>query len=94
MALSDPEVLVIGAGATGGIVAKELATAGFRVVGLAQGSWRRERDVRHDEIWINRRHALTNDPVRQLTTRRLRDTETAISSPITRRPPRRRATPR
>ena len=61
-ASTDPDFLIVGAGAAGGIVAKELATAGFRVVVLEQGPWLREPDFKHDEIWANRRHALTNDP--------------------------------
>jgi len=81
MALSEPDFLVIGAGAAGGVVAKELATAGFRVVVLEQGPWLHERDFRHDELWINRQHALTNDPVRQPNTRRTRETETATVQP-------------
>ena len=32
------------------------------MVVLEQGPWLRERDFKHDELWANRRHALTNDP--------------------------------
>ena len=60
-ASTDPDFLIVGAGAAGGVVAKELATAGFRVVVLEQGPWLREPDFKHDEIWANQRHALTND---------------------------------
>ena len=43
---TDPvDFLVIGAGAAGGVMAKELATAGFRVVVLEQGPHLRERDT-------------------------------------------------
>ena len=42
---SDPvDFLVIGAGAAGGVVAKELSTAGFRVVVLEQGPYLTEKD--------------------------------------------------
>jgi choline dehydrogenase-like flavoprotein len=75
--VSDPYFLIVGAGADGGVVAKELATAGFRVVVLEQGPWLREPDFKHDEIWANRRHALINDPLRQPNTRRLTEAETA-----------------
>ena len=38
------DILIVGSGAAGGVVAKELSTAGFRVVVLEQGPWRTERD--------------------------------------------------
>ena len=78
---ADPDFLIVGAGAAGGVVAKELATAGFRVVVLEQGPWLREPDFKHDEIWANRRHALTNDHARQPNTRRLTEGETAALQP-------------
>jgi choline dehydrogenase-like flavoprotein len=39
MALEPADVLIIGAGASGGVVAKRLAEAGFGVVCLEQGDW-------------------------------------------------------
>jgi choline dehydrogenase-like flavoprotein len=45
------DFVVVGAGAAGGVVAKELAQAGFEIVVLEQGPYLRERDFRHDEIW-------------------------------------------
>lgn len=59
----DDEVdfLVVGSGAAGGVVAKELSTAGFRVVVLEQGPWRTERDFVHDEIKIFQQSALSTD---------------------------------
>jgi choline dehydrogenase-like flavoprotein len=81
MALSQPDFLVIGAGAAGGVVAKELATAGFRVVVLEQGPWLHERDFRHDEIWASTRHGLTNDHRLQPNTRRTGEAETATLQP-------------
>jgi choline dehydrogenase-like flavoprotein len=80
-ASTDPDFVIVGAGAAGGVVAKELATGGFRVVVLEQGPWLREPDFKHDEIWANRRHALTNDHSRQPNTRRLTETETATLQP-------------
>ena len=59
---SDPvDFLVIGAGAAGGVMAKELATAGFRVVVLEQGPYWREKDYSHDEIKYTFQPGLTND---------------------------------
>ena len=39
MAAEPADVLIIGAGASGGVVAKRLAEAGFKVVCLEQGDW-------------------------------------------------------
>jgi choline dehydrogenase-like flavoprotein len=42
------DFVVIGAGAAGGVVAKELSTAGFQVVVLEQGPYLRAEDFEHD----------------------------------------------
>ena len=44
------DFVVIGAGAAGGVVAKELSTAGFQVVVLEQGPYLRAEDFDHDEL--------------------------------------------
>jgi choline dehydrogenase-like flavoprotein len=80
VSVATPDFLIVGAGAAGGVVAKELATAGFRVVVLEQGPWLSERDFRHDEVW-SRRHALTNDHRRQPNTRRQSESEPATLQP-------------
>jgi choline dehydrogenase-like flavoprotein len=60
---ADPvDFLVIGSGAAGGVVAKELAVAGFSVVVLEQGPYLREKDYSHDEIKYAIQPGLTNDP--------------------------------
>jgi choline dehydrogenase-like flavoprotein len=43
---------IIGSGAAGGIIAKELATAGFDVVVFEQGPYRRAEDFTHDEYSV------------------------------------------
>jgi choline dehydrogenase-like flavoprotein len=61
--LADPvDFLIIGAGAAGGVMAKELSVAGFRVVVLEQGPYLREKDYSHDEIKYTIQPGLTNDP--------------------------------
>ena len=55
------DFLVIGAGAAGGVMAKELSTAGFRVVVLEQGPYLNEKDYKHDEIRYTYQAGLTND---------------------------------
>jgi choline dehydrogenase-like flavoprotein len=59
------DFLIIGAGAAGGVMAKELATAGARVVVLEQGPYLTERDYSHDEIKYTFHPGLTNDPKTQ-----------------------------
>lgn len=60
---ADPvDFLVIGVGAAGGVMAKELSTAGFKVVVLEQGPYLREKDYTHDEIKYTFEPGLTNDP--------------------------------
>jgi len=71
---SEPvDFLVVGAGAAGGVVAKQLSTAGFSVVVLEQGPYLREADFRHDEMANTKFHPLTNDL--QLQPNTFRETE-------------------
>ncbi len=48
----DKEVdfVIVGSGAAGGVLAKELSQSGFQVVVLEQGQWRSEEDFSHDEF--------------------------------------------
>lgn len=55
------DFLVIGSGAAGGVVAKELATAGFNVIVLEQGPEVKASEFTHDEIKYTWRPGLTND---------------------------------
>ena len=71
------DFLVIGAGAAGGIMAKELSSAGFSVVVLEQGPYLRESDFDHDEIKCTRLSAMTNDLKKQPQTYRKSDAEPA-----------------
>jgi len=52
--------VVIGAGAAGGIVAKELATAGLSVVLLERGKWYTSADCRKDDLRNQRTSVLGN----------------------------------
>ena len=47
---SPVDFVIVGAGAAGGIVAKELSSAGFQVVVLEQGAFLKEEVFRHDEL--------------------------------------------
>ena len=48
------DFVVVGSGAAGGVMAKELSTSGFKVVVLEQGPFRKSSDFTHDELghWI------------------------------------------
>lgn len=48
----EVDFVVIGSGAAGGIIAKELSTAGFKTVVLEQGPYRKQSDFEHDEIGV------------------------------------------
>jgi choline dehydrogenase-like flavoprotein len=71
------DFLIIGAGAAGGVMAKQLSTAGFRVVVLEQGPYLTDKDYAHDEIKYTFQPGLTNDVKVQPITYRKSDAETA-----------------
>ena len=77
----EVDFVVVGSGAAGGVVAKELSTAGFRVVVLEQGPWRTEREFTHDEIVINQQGLLTNDFDKSPNTFRKTEKEKAKRQP-------------
>jgi choline dehydrogenase-like flavoprotein len=75
------DFVIIGAGAAGGVVAKELSTAGLTVVVLEQGPYLREKDFRHDEVNVQSIPVLTNDHARQPNTFRKSNKEKAVLAP-------------
>ena len=46
------DFIIVGSGSAGGILAKELSTAGFDVVVFEQGPYRKAADFRHDEVAV------------------------------------------
>ncbi|HEY2548365.1 MAG TPA: GMC family oxidoreductase [Candidatus Acidoferrum sp.] len=64
----EVDFAVIGSGAAGGIIAKELSSNGFRVVVLEQGPYLTEKDFVHDEIKVLNQDLLTNHPSLQPNT--------------------------
>ncbi len=51
---------IVGSGASGGVLARELATAGFSVVVFEQGPHRRAEDFSHDELGVLFKHELSS----------------------------------
>ncbi len=81
---TEVDYVVIGSGAAGGIMAKQLSVAGFSVVVLEQGSWGkygREHEYNKDE-WLNRNLSdedrLMSDPAQQRNTFRPNDKTKAV----------------
>jgi choline dehydrogenase-like flavoprotein len=60
MALKHVNAVVVGSGAAGGVVAKELASAGLRVVLLERGKWYSAADCRKDDLRNQRTTVLGN----------------------------------
>jgi choline dehydrogenase-like flavoprotein len=73
----EVDFVIIGSGAAGGILAKELSTNGFRVVVLEQGPYLTEADFTHNEIEIFAQDKLTNHPKLQPNTFRKTPNEKA-----------------
>jgi choline dehydrogenase-like flavoprotein len=75
------DFVIIGAGGAGGVMAKELSTAGFDVVVLEQGPYLREKDFTYDELRIRDTPALVNDHALQPNTFRKTEQEKAVLAP-------------
>jgi choline dehydrogenase-like flavoprotein len=71
------DFVIVGSGAAGGILAKELSTNGFRVVVLEQGPYLTEADFTHDEVKVIGQNLLTNHPELQPTSFRKTPNEKA-----------------
>src|SRR5712691_10852577 len=73
----EVDFVIVGSGAAGGIIAKELSTNGFRVVVLEQGPYLTEADFVHDEVKVIGEDLLTNKPKLQPTSFRKTPNEKA-----------------
>ena len=81
--LKTTDVVIIGVGMVGSIVAKELAAAGYKVVGLERGQPRFtvpdfQSPAVHDELRFDIRKALMQDNTRETVTFRNKSGETAL----------------
>jgi choline dehydrogenase-like flavoprotein len=72
------DFVVVGSGAAGGVMARELAQAGFDVVVMEQGPRRGAQDFEHDELkyWFD--HGITNNPDRNPQSFRKTSGEAAV----------------
>jgi choline dehydrogenase-like flavoprotein len=73
----EVDFVIVGSGAAGGIMAKELSENGFRVVVLEQGPYLTESDFVHDEVKVLGEDLLTNKPKLQPTSFRKTPNEKA-----------------
>jgi gluconate 2-dehydrogenase alpha chain len=69
MATEKTDVVIVGAGAVGGVLAAELGRAGMKVIGLERGPRLKTEDFNpHDELRYFQRQDLRPDPKRQPVT--------------------------
>ncbi len=73
----EVDFVIVGSGAAGGVMARELSRAGHSVVVLEQGPWLTEADFKHDELWINMQNGLTVDTKTQPMTFRAKASDEA-----------------
>ncbi|MEE4163519.1 MAG: FAD-binding protein, partial [Woeseiaceae bacterium] len=78
------DFVIIGSGSAGGILAKELSTAGHSVVVLEQGPYRKAGDFSHDALEVELYGELTGDAADQ--TFRHTEQEVATRAPRERPP--------
>ncbi len=71
------DFVIVGSGAAGGVIARELSRAGLSVVVLEQGPWRTHTDFTHDEWSVMFDHEFSGRPVGDMQTFRHRENETA-----------------
>jgi choline dehydrogenase-like flavoprotein len=72
------DFVIVGSGAAGGVLARELSRAGFSVVVLEQGPRFSAADFEHDEFKYNYLSGITNDPALSPQTFRDDPAQTAV----------------
>ena len=74
------DFVIVGSGAAGGVVARELSVAGFSVVVLEQGRRFNASDFEHDELKYWFANGITNDPALFPQTFRKTEADKAVKS--------------
>lgn len=75
---SEVDFVIVGSGAAGGVLARELSRAGFGVVVLEQGPYRKAGDFTHDELAVSINHEHFGGwPGQDPQTFRARESDTA-----------------
>jgi choline dehydrogenase-like flavoprotein len=74
------DFVIVGSGAAGGVMARELSRAGFGVVVMEQGPRYRPQDFEHDELKYWLANGITNNPVVSPQTFRKTPADTAKKS--------------
>src|SRR3981189_691230 len=69
MATEKTDVVMVGVGAAGGVLAAELGKAGMKVIGLERGPRLKTADFQLDELRYFQRQELRPDKTRQPATR-------------------------
>lgn len=72
------DFVIVGSGAAGGVIARELSRAGNSVVVLEQGPWRKPEDFTHDEWSVMFKQDFSGRDVADAQTFRHREDETAM----------------
>src|SRR5215813_8397848 len=75
------DFVIVGSGAAGGVLAKELATAGFDVVVLEQGPWQQPNQFTHDELAVERENDMLNTGFEPFQSFRITDAEPMRRNP-------------
>jgi choline dehydrogenase-like flavoprotein len=78
----EVDFVIVGSGAAGGVLARELSRGGFSVVVLEQGPWRVNSDFKHDELWVSIQNGITNDFKKVPNTFRAKESDTAKPQPV------------
>ncbi len=75
------DFVIVGCGASGSVLARELSQNGFSVVALEQGPWLQPNEFSHDEYRNYAQSLLTNDYQKQPTTFRKTPKDKPIQQP-------------